>query len=79
MAPMRDYLDPKVQYWSAREVGDLDKAAAIADQLGPVIRRMNPKGMPMTTTARTTSPFSLFSSSCALCAPRVTPWRCDPP
>lgn len=35
-----------MQYWRAREVEDLDKAAAIADQLGPVIRRMNPKGMP---------------------------------
>jgi MerR family transcriptional regulator, aldehyde-responsive regulator len=39
----RHYLDLKVQYWSAREAGDLDKAAVIADQLGPVIRRMNPK------------------------------------
>ena len=39
----RRYLDLKVQYWSAREVGDLDKAADIADELGPLIRRINPK------------------------------------
>jgi DNA-binding transcriptional MerR regulator len=39
----RSYLDLKVQYWSAREVGDLDKAAAIAAELGPIIRRINPK------------------------------------
>ena len=39
----RRYLELKVRYWSAREVGDLDKAAAVADELGPIIRRMNPK------------------------------------
>jgi DNA-binding transcriptional MerR regulator len=39
----RRYLDLKVQYWSAREAGDLDKAAAVAEELGPIIRRMNPK------------------------------------
>jgi NAD(P)-dependent dehydrogenase (short-subunit alcohol dehydrogenase family)/DNA-binding transcriptional MerR regulator len=60
----RHYLDLKVQYWSAREAGDLDKAAVLADQLGPVIRRMNPKGPAMTTTSRITSPFG-FSSTAA--------------
>jgi DNA-binding transcriptional MerR regulator len=39
----RRYLDLKVQYWSAREVGDLDKAADVADELSPIIRRINPK------------------------------------
>jgi MerR family transcriptional regulator, aldehyde-responsive regulator len=39
----RRYLDLKVRYWSAREVGDLDKASDIADELGPLIRRINPK------------------------------------
>ena len=39
----RRYLDLKVQYWSAREVGDLDKAADISDELGPLIGRINPK------------------------------------
>jgi DNA-binding transcriptional MerR regulator len=39
----RQYLDLKVRYWSAREVGDLDKAAALADELGPLIRHINPK------------------------------------
>ena len=39
----RRYLDMKVQYWSAREAGDLDKAAAVAEDLGPIIRRINPK------------------------------------
>jgi DNA-binding transcriptional MerR regulator len=39
----RRYLDLKVRYWSAREVGDLDKAADVADELGPLIRRINPK------------------------------------
>ena len=39
----RRYLDLKVQYWSAREVGDHDKAAAVADDLGPIIRRINPR------------------------------------
>jgi DNA-binding transcriptional MerR regulator len=39
----RRYLDLKVQYWSAREVGDLDKAADVAAELGPIIRRINPK------------------------------------
>ena len=39
----RTYLDLKVRYWAARESGDLDKAAVIADELGPVIRRINPK------------------------------------
>ena len=39
----RRYLDLKVQYWSARESGDLDKAAAVADELGPIIRHINPR------------------------------------
>jgi DNA-binding transcriptional MerR regulator len=39
----RHYLELKVRYWSAREVGDLDKAADVADELGPIIHRMNPK------------------------------------
>ncbi|MDT4984005.1 MAG: hypothetical protein QOF95_1495 [Pseudonocardiales bacterium] len=39
----RSYLDLKVKYWSAREVGDLDKAAATAAELGPIIRRINPR------------------------------------
>jgi MerR family transcriptional regulator, aldehyde-responsive regulator len=39
----RRYLDLKVQYWSAREVGDLDKAADVADDLSALIRRINPK------------------------------------
>jgi DNA-binding transcriptional MerR regulator len=37
------YLDLKVQYWGAREVGDLDKAAAVADELAPIIRHINPR------------------------------------
>ncbi|HEX4191191.1 MAG TPA: MerR family transcriptional regulator [Marmoricola sp.] len=37
------YLDLKVAYWSAREAGDSDKAADVADELGPLIRRINPK------------------------------------
>jgi MerR family transcriptional regulator, aldehyde-responsive regulator len=28
----RRYLDLKVRYWSAREAGDLDKAAAVAEK-----------------------------------------------
>jgi MerR family transcriptional regulator, aldehyde-responsive regulator len=39
----RHYLELKVRYWSAREAGDLDKAAAVAEELAPIIRRMNPK------------------------------------
>ena len=39
----RTYLEMKVRYWGAREVGDLDKAARIADELRPVIRRLRPK------------------------------------
>lgn len=39
----RRYLELKVQYWSAREVGDLDKAADVAADLAPLIRRINPK------------------------------------
>jgi DNA-binding transcriptional MerR regulator len=39
----RTYLELKVRYWGAREVGDLDKAAVIADQLAPIIHRINPK------------------------------------
>ena len=38
----RRYLDLKVRYWSAREIGDLDKAA-VAEELGPIIGSMNPK------------------------------------
>jgi MerR family transcriptional regulator, aldehyde-responsive regulator len=39
----RRYLDLKVQYWSARETGDLDKAADVAAELGPIIHRINPR------------------------------------
>lgn len=39
----RSYLDLKVRYWSARESGDLDKAAAVAEELGPIIHRMKAK------------------------------------
>jgi hypothetical protein len=39
----RTYLELKVRYWAAREVGDLDKAAEIAEDLRPVIRQLNPK------------------------------------
>jgi DNA-binding transcriptional MerR regulator len=39
----RTYLELKVRYWAAREVGDLDKAGEIADDLRPVIRQLNPK------------------------------------
>jgi DNA-binding transcriptional MerR regulator len=42
----RHYLDLKVRYWGAREAGDLDKAAAVAEELAPIIRRMNPKDKP---------------------------------
>ena len=35
----RHYLELKVRYWSAREVGDLDKAAAVAEELGPIDRK----------------------------------------
>jgi DNA-binding transcriptional MerR regulator len=42
----RSYLDLKVQYWSAREVGDLDKASDVAEELGHLIRRINPKDTP---------------------------------
>ena len=37
------YLELKVAYWTAREAGDLDQAAKIADELVPVIRQINPK------------------------------------
>ena len=40
----RTYLELKVRYWGARESGDLDKATEIADELRPVIRRLNPEG-----------------------------------
>ncbi len=43
MERRRRYLELKVQYWSAREAGDLDKATAVADELGPLIHRINPK------------------------------------
>lgn len=39
----RTYLEMKVRYWAAREVGDLDKAARIAADIRPVIRRLNAK------------------------------------
>jgi MerR family transcriptional regulator, aldehyde-responsive regulator len=39
----RRYLELKVQYWAAREVGDLDKAEAVADEIRPLINRVNPK------------------------------------
>ena len=37
------YLDLKVKYWSARERGDLEAAATIAAELGPIIHQVNPK------------------------------------
>lgn len=40
----RRYLELKVDYWAAREAGDLDKAEALAAELGPIIRRINPGG-----------------------------------
>lgn len=42
----RTYLEMKVRYWSAIEAGDHDKAARVADELGPIIRRINPKEHP---------------------------------
>jgi MerR family transcriptional regulator, aldehyde-responsive regulator len=39
----RTYLDLKVQYWSAREAGDLEAAASIAAELEPVIRKIIPR------------------------------------
>ena len=39
----RRYLDLKVQYWGAREAGDLDRTDAVASELSTVIRRINPK------------------------------------
>ena len=39
----RDYLELKVRYWSAREAGDLDQAAAIAAELAPAIGKINPR------------------------------------
>jgi hypothetical protein len=42
----RTHLEMKVRYRSAREVGDLDKAARIADELRPVIRRLHPEEDP---------------------------------
>jgi MerR family transcriptional regulator, aldehyde-responsive regulator len=39
----RRYLELKVQYWAAREVGDLDKAEAVAEEIRPLINRINPK------------------------------------
>jgi DNA-binding transcriptional MerR regulator len=37
------YLDLKVQYWSAREAGDLAAADLVAAELGPIIRAINPR------------------------------------
>lgn len=37
------YLELKVEYWTAREAGDLDAAAAVAAELHPIIRRINPR------------------------------------
>jgi MerR family transcriptional regulator, aldehyde-responsive regulator len=42
----RSYLDLKVQYWSARELGDLDKASAVPRSPGHLIHRINPKDTP---------------------------------
>ena len=39
----RRYLDLKVQYWSARERGNLEQAEAVASELSIVIRHINPK------------------------------------
>lgn len=39
----RIYLALKVDYWTARETGDLDTAAAVAAELGPVIATVNPR------------------------------------
>jgi DNA-binding transcriptional MerR regulator len=35
------YLDLKVEYWRARELGDTDGAEAVAERLRPVMRRMH--------------------------------------
>jgi hypothetical protein len=32
-----------VQYWTAREAGDLGSAATVATELGPIIKKINPK------------------------------------
>ena len=39
----RTYLELKVRYWAAREAADLEGAAAVAELLGPAIRRVNPR------------------------------------
>lgn len=40
------YLELKVAYWSARDAGDLDRAEAVAAELLPIIRQINPKEHP---------------------------------
>ncbi|TCJ95648.1 MerR family transcriptional regulator [Nocardia alba] len=39
----RRYLELKVRYWAAREAGDLDGSAVIADLIRPLIDRVNLK------------------------------------
>ncbi|MGW0638281.1 MerR family transcriptional regulator [Nocardia salmonicida] len=39
----RRYLRLKVRYWSAREMGDFAEADRIAEQIRPLIGRVNPK------------------------------------
>jgi MerR family transcriptional regulator, aldehyde-responsive regulator len=39
----RRYLELKVQYWTAREAGDLAAAATVAAELRPIIKKINPK------------------------------------
>jgi DNA-binding transcriptional MerR regulator len=39
----RTYLELKVKYWTARAAGDSAAAEAVAAELGPLIRRINPQ------------------------------------
>jgi DNA-binding transcriptional MerR regulator len=39
----RRYLELKVRYWTAREAGELAAAATVAAELGPIIKKINPK------------------------------------
>ncbi|WP_426242809.1 MerR family transcriptional regulator [Nocardioides sp. LHG3406-4] len=40
------YLELKVQYWAAREAGDLARADAVADRLRAVIAQLTPRTNP---------------------------------
>lgn len=42
----RRYLELKVQYWAAREIGDLDKAAVVAEEIRPLIGRVSQEEIP---------------------------------